>query len=299
MVETPKDIVPVGCKWVFTVVKYKSDGSIERHKAHLVAKGFTQTYGIDYQETFAPVPKLNTIHVLLSLAANLDWPLHQLDIKNAFINGNLNEEIYMELPPGFKSTGQTRLVCKLKKTIYGLRQSPRGWFERFTKVVRKQKYKQAHTDHTLFYKHEGGKSTILLVYVDDIIITGDNIPEINSLKRGLTDEFEIKDMGMLRYILGMEIARNRSGIFVSQRKYVLDLLKETGLLGCKPVDTPVDPNLKLGNQYSSSHVDKGRYQRLVGKLIYLAHTRPDIAFAVSMASQFMHDPYKEHLDAVI
>lgn len=111
--------------------------------------------------------------------------------------------------------------------------------------------------------------------------------------------FEIKDLGMLRYFLGMEIARNRSGIYVSQRKYVLDLLKETGLLGCKPVDTPADPNIKLGNQSISTPVDMGRYQRLVGKLIYLAHTRPDIAFAVSMVSQFMHAPYEEHLDAVI
>ncbi|XP_074374435.1 uncharacterized protein LOC141714838 [Apium graveolens] len=298
VVNRPKDVVPIGCKWVFTV-KYKSDGSIERHKARLVAIGFTQTYGIDYQESFAHVAKLNIIRVLLSLAANLDWPLHQLDIKNAFLNGDLKEEIYMELPPGFKSVGKIRQVCKLKKTIYGLKQSPRGWFERFTKVVRQQGYKQAHVDHTLFYKHEGGKSTILIVYVDDIILTGDNIPEINRLKRKLADEFEIKDMGMLRYFLGMEIARNRSGILVSQRKYVLELLKETGLLGCKPVDTPADPNIKLGDQYTSAPVDEGRYQRLVGKLIYLAHTRPDIAFAVSMVSQFMDKPYKEHMDAVI
>ena len=137
------------------------------------------------------------------------------------------------------------------------------------------------------------------MYVDDIILTGDNILEMACLKKRLAKEFEIKDLGPLRYFLGMEIARNRSGIFVSQRKYVLDLLKETGLLGCKLVNTLVDPNIKLSNQNSSALVDKGRYQRLVGKLIYLAHTRPNIAFAFNLVRQFMHAPYEEHLEVVM
>ena len=252
VIEKPRDAKPVGCKWDFTM-KYKLDGSIERYKARLVAKGFTQTYGIDYQETFAPVAKLNMIWVLLSLAANLDWPLHQLDIKNAFLNRDLSEEVYMELSPGFKSAGQTGQVCKLKKSLYGLKQSPRAWFERFTKAVRQQGYKQAHIDHTLFFKHEGGKSTILIVYVDDIILTGDNVSEMDFLIKKLAEEFEIKNLGMLRYFLGMDIARNRSSISVSQRKYVLDLLKDTGLFRCKPVDTPADPNIKLGDQNIQVH----------------------------------------------
>lgn len=137
--ELPPGKKPVGCKWLFTI-KHKADGSIERLKARLVAKGFTQSYGIDYQETFAPVAKLNTIRVLLSLAANQDWPLHQLDIKNAFFNGDLEEEVYMEIPPGLETSSNFNRVCRLKKSLYGLKQSPRAWFDRFTKTVAQYGY---------------------------------------------------------------------------------------------------------------------------------------------------------------
>lgn len=298
LVKKPEGKTSVGCKWVFTV-KYQSDGTIERYKARLVAKGFTQTYGIDYNETFAPVAKLNTVRVLLSLAANLDWDLQQLDVKNAFLNGDLEEEVYMDLPPGFDKDKKNGTVCRLKKALYGLKQSPRAWFGRFTKAVLQQGYMQAHTDHTLFYRHKDGKSTILIVYVDDIILTGNDTMEMKRLKTRLASEFEIKDLGSLRYFLGMEVARNKKGISVTQRKYVLDLLKETGMLGSKPVDTPMDSTTKLGDKKDGTPVDTGRYQRLVGKLIYLSHTRPDIAFAVSVVSQYMHAPCEEHMEAVL
>lgn len=162
----------VGCKWIFSV-KHKVDGSIERYKARLVAKGFTQSYGIDYQETFAPVAKLNTIKVLLSIAANKEWPLFQLDVKNAFLNGDLVEEVYMDIPPGFEDRFTKGKVFKLKKSIYGLKQSPRTWFERFIKVLKGYGYTQSQSDHTLFIKHStGGKLTALIIYDDDIVITG-------------------------------------------------------------------------------------------------------------------------------
>jgi hypothetical protein len=151
----------------------------------------------------------------------------------------------------------------------------------------------------MFIKHsDDGKIAILIVYVDDIILTGDNVTEMDRLKKSLALEFEIKDLGSLRYFLGMEVARSKRGIIVSQRKYILDLLKETGMSGCRPADTPIDPNQKLGDTKDGNPVNTTRYQKLVGKLIYLSHTRPDIAFAVNIESQFMHSPYEVHLEAV-
>ena len=296
--DLPRGKKPVGCKWIFTV-KYKADGNVDRYKARLVAKGFTQSYGIDYQENFAPVAKLNTVRVLLSLAANLDWSLHQLDVKNAFLNGDLEEEVYMDIPAGLETTSNFNKVCRLRKSLYGLKQSLRAWFERFTKVVKGYGFVQCQSDHTLFVKHFlEGKLAILIVYVDDIILTGNHEGKIDLLKKLLTKEFEIKDLGNLKYFLGMEIARSKKGIAVSQRKYVLDLLNETGMLGCKPAETPMDSTIKLEESDGSPPVDKGRYQRLVGKLIYLSHTRPDIGFSVSMVSQFMNNPTEKHMTAV-
>ena len=298
IVDLPKDKKTVGCKWVFTI-KCNADGSVERYKARLVAKGFTQTYGIDYQETFAPVAKINSIRVLLSLAVNSDWPLHQLDIKNAFLNGDLEEEVFMSLPPGFEQRLGSDRVCRLNKSLYGLKQSPRAWFERFGKAVISCGFSQSQADHTIFYKHsKNSKIAILIVYVDDIILTGNDEAELAALKEKLAKEFHIKDLGALKYFLGMEFARSKEGIFVNQRKYVLDLLGETGMLGCKMVETPIEPNLKLQAAKAEEVKEREQYQRLVGKLIYLSHTRPDIAFAVSMVSQFMHSPGAEHFEAV-
>lgn len=294
----PNGVVPVGCKWVFTI-KHKADGTVDRFKARLVAKGYTQTYDIDYQETFAPMAKMNTVRVLLSLAAIKDWSLHQMDVKNVFLNGELEEEVYMQLPPGFEEPQGKNKVCRLLKSLYGLKQSPRAWFDRFSKTIRGAGYSQGLADHTMFYRHsdEGGV-IILIVYVDDIIITSNDDAEIRRLKVVLAADFEIKDLGKLKYFLGMEVARSKEGIVVSQRKYTLDLLKEVGMLGGKSAAVPIDPNHKIGMFEGVTDVDRESYQRLVGKLIYLSHTRPDISFSVSVVSQFMHAPKEEHLEAV-
>ncbi|RVW39419.1 Retrovirus-related Pol polyprotein from transposon RE2 [Vitis vinifera] len=210
--------------------------------------GFTQTYDIDYTETFAPVAKLNTIRVILSLAANLDWSLHQFDIKNVFLNGELEEEVFMTLALGFCKKEEETKVCKLKKSMYGLKQSPRAW----------------------------------------------RSGEVE--KKVLATKFELKDLGQMRYFLGMEVARSRKGISISQRKYVLDLLIEIGMLGCKPSDTPIKARKRT--ESDGKPVDRERYQQLVGRLIYLSHTRPNIAFVISVVSQYLHSPKESHLEAV-
>jgi hypothetical protein len=286
----------VDCKWVYTV-KQSPEGKVERYKARLVAKGYSQTYGIDYDETFAPVAKMSTVRTLISCAANFDWPLYQLDVKNAFLHGDLKEEVYMNIPPGFSTVETEGKVLRLKKSLYGLKQSPRAWFDRFKRAMLTMRYKQCNGDHTLFYLHSKGHITILAVYVDDIIITGDDAFEVERLKENLRKEFEIKDLGQLRYFLGIEVVRSSRGIMLSQRKYVLDLLDETGMLRCRPTTTPIEQNHKLCAE-SGHPINKERYQRLVGRLIYLCHTRPDITYAVSVVSRYMHDPRSDHMDAV-
>ncbi|BBG97847.1 aldose 1-epimerase family protein [Prunus dulcis] len=259
-----------------------------RYKARLVAKGYTQTYGIDYEETFAPVAKLNTVRVLLSLAANLDWSLHQFDVKNAFLHGELMEEVYMDIPPGYNTT-QTGTVCRLRKALYGLKQSPRPWFGRFTMAMKNNGFKQCNSDHTLILKHRKGKVTTLIIYVDDMIITGNDKQEITQLQDYLATKFEMKDLG------GSIAARHIS----LSKERCLGLVDNTGMLDCKPADTPILQNHHLGEYPDQVPTNKERYQRLVGRLIYLSHTRPDIAYAVSVVSQFMHSPSEDHMNAVL
>ncbi|CAL2239859.1 unnamed protein product [Prunus armeniaca] len=284
--------------WIYTV-KLKADGSVERYKVRLVANGYIQRYGTNYEETFALVAKINTIRVLLSLAANLDWPLHQFDVENAFLHGDLEEEVYMDLPPGCNSAPDKKnQVCKLKKSLYGLKQSPKAWFGRFTKSMKNFGYTQSNSYHTMFLKHDEGKLTAFIVYLDDIIVTRNDAKEQLKLQKYLSQEFEMKDLGDLKYFLGIEVGRSKTGIFLSQRKYVMDLLTETGMLGCKPAATPIEMNHKLCEDMDQEPTNKEQYQCLVGRLIYLAHTKPDIEYAVSVVSPFMHSPSVSHRNAV-
>jgi hypothetical protein len=172
--------------------------------------------------------------------------------------------------------------------LYGLKQSPRAWFGRFTEAMKRIGYHQGNSDHTLFIKHKNERVTLLIIYVDDMIVTGDDADEIERLQECLSTEFEMKDLGGLKYFLGIEVAKTKNGIYLSQRKYILDLLSETGMLECKPVESLIVQNHHLAIYLDQVPTNKERYQRLVGRLIYLSHTRPDIAYAVSVVSQFMH-----------
>ncbi|KAL8146639.1 hypothetical protein AgCh_004391 [Apium graveolens] len=184
----------------------------------------------------------------------------------------------MDIPPGVSTAATIGKVWRLKKTIYGLKQSPRVWFGKFQRAVVRFGYKQGNSDHTMFVKRKGEKVTVLIVYVDDIVIIGNDTCEIADIKRRLASEFEMKDLGKLRYFLGIEVSRSPGGIFLSQRMYTLDLLNETGMLGCRPADSPIEANHKLCGDTGDT-LDRIQYQRLVGRLIYLSHTRPDIAYA--------------------
>ncbi|XP_021911572.1 uncharacterized protein LOC110825430 [Carica papaya] len=203
----------------------------------------------------------------------------------------------MEVPLGLEMNPQK--VYKLKKALYGLKQSPRVWFDRFTRAIKHMGYEQCQSNYTLFVKYcTIGKRAILIVYVDAIILTADHSEEIQKLKDFLVREFEIKEFVILKYFLQMEVARSKKGISISQRKYILDLLKETSMLGCKPVETPMKTNVKLNPKSDSKSVDKERYQRFIGKLIYLPHTRLDINFAVSSVSHFISQHTEKHMSVV-
>ncbi|KAJ0480794.1 putative RNA-directed DNA polymerase [Helianthus annuus] len=296
VVDRPKNRNVVGCKWIFKI-KYKSSGEIERYKARLVAKGFSQKEGIDYEETFSPVIKLVTVRCIVALAVQNNWNLYQLDVNNAFLYGDLNEDVYMSLPEGYEGNDRSK-VCKLNKSLYGLKQAPRMWNEKLVGVLLSSGFVQSKCDTSLFVKNKDKVFIVLLVYVDDIVVTGNSLSEIEKVKQRLKSQFLIKDLGLLQYFLGIEVLTCDKGLCLSQRKYCTDLLAEYGMLGCKPVSIPIDQshvvNTLLENNSGPLQNITG-YQQLVGKLIYLSHTRPDISYAVHVLSQFMHSPTEGHL----
>jgi hypothetical protein len=295
IVDLPPHTKPIGSKWVYKV-KHKADGSIERYKARLVAKGYSQIEGLDFFDTFSPVAKLTTVRLLLAVASTQNWHLHQLDVNNAFLHGDLKEDVYMLVPDGV-STSKPNQVCKLLKSLYGLKQASRKWYEKLTSLLVAEGYIQSSADHSLFTIHSGSDFTALLVYVDDIILAGTCLTEIDRIKVILDNNFKIKDLGSLKYFLGLEVAQSREGITISQRKYCLDLLKDSGLLGSKPASTPLDPAVKLHNDDSKPYTDISQYRRLIGKLLYLTNTRPDICFATQQLSQFLSKPTISHYNA--
>ena len=205
--------------------------------------------GVDYLETFSPVARLNSVRILPSFAVSHSWPLYQLDIKNAFLHGDLKEEVYMDQPPGYVVAGSEHLVCRLQKALYGLKQSPRAWFDRFSAVVLGYGFQRSTSNHSVFIRHSSNGTIVLIVYVDDIIISGSDSTDIADLKAYLSKHFHTKDLGALRYFLGIEVARSSQGISLSQRKYILDLLSETSLLGARPADTPMDSTVKLDGEH--------------------------------------------------
>ncbi|GKB46560.1 ribonuclease H-like domain-containing protein, partial [Tanacetum coccineum] len=222
-----------------------------------------------------------------------------LDVNNAFLYGDLHEDVYIDLPSGYYDPSETK-VCKLVKSLYGLKQAPRQWNEKLTSVLSENGFVQSINDYSLFVKNDNGVILVLLVYVDDIVVTGNNIEEISKFKIFLASKFHIKDLGSLKYFLGIEVLENKHGLCLSQRKYCLELLSEYGLLACKPAATPMQQNVSLSHKESDKDkrlINITAYQKLVGKLIYMSVTRPDISYVVHCLSQHMHAPLKSHFSA--
>lgn len=283
----------VKCKWVFRI-KYEKDRKIEHYKARLVAKGFQQRLGIDYTETFSPVVKPSTIRTLLGLAVTNDWHLRQLDVNNAFLQGTLNEEVYMSQPPGFVDTAHPSYVCKLRKAIYGLKQAPRAWYTELTNFLLNSGFKRSFADTSLFILHHQSTPIYLIVYVDDIIVTGPCTTTLESFIKSFSNRFSLKDLGTLSYFLGVEVVPTSSGLFLNQSKYIMDLLEKMGMMDAKSVPTPMAVTQTL-SATSGTVLDAPKdYRAAVGSLQYLTLTRPDVDFTVNKLSQFMHRPTSDH-----
>ncbi len=216
LVVLPKDKKIIGCKWVYKV-KHNADGSVSRYKARLVAKGYAQTYGIDYEETYSPIAKMTIVKAIIAMEAAKGWSLHQMDVKNAFLHGDLQEEVYMKQPPGYVDQTNPNLVCRLKKALYSLKQAPRAWSDKIGQYLVTSGFQTSKADFSLYVKKTDYGIVVIVIYVDDLIITGDNDADIFDLKKLLKHKFEMKDLGKLRYFLGIEVIQSPKGIWLLQR----------------------------------------------------------------------------------
>jgi hypothetical protein len=289
----------ISCKWVFRI-KEHADGSVDKYKARLVARGFTQQHGIDYFETFSPVVKMSTVRLVLSIAISRQWDIRQLDISNAFLHGVLNEDVYMHQPPGFQDPSKPGFVCKLHKAIYGLKQSPRAWYSRLSDRLCQLGFVPSVADTSLFTFHQGAVIMYLLVYVDDIIIVSSSPSITQLLLQQLSVTFPVKDLGPLHFFLGIEVASNSGGMTLTQQKYARDILRRADMENCKSVPTPLCVTDKLSRHHGNKLGDKDAfvYRSIVGALQYLTLTRPDLSFAVNKVCQFLAQPADIHWEAV-
>ena len=306
LVEIPDGAKKVGCKWVYKT-KRDSKGNIERFKARLVAKGFTQREGIDYNETFSPVSSKDSFRIIMALVAHYDLELHQMDVRTAFLNGDLHENVYMAQPEGFVVEGKEHLGCRLKKSIYGLKQASRQWYLKFDEIIKKIEFKENSVDNCIYVKFRGSKFIILVLYVDDILLASSDKNLLLETKRYLSSNFDMKDLGEASYVLGIEIHRDRSkgALGLSQKSYIDRVLRKYNMHRCSASPAPIVKGDKFGtfqcprNQYEADQMKSVPYASAVGSLMYAqVCTRPDLAFVTGMLGRYQSNPGPDHWKAV-
>jgi hypothetical protein len=280
----------VGSRWIYKV-KQVVDGSVEKYKAKFVAQGFSQIKGIDYDETFAPVTRYSSIRSILALSTQMGWCIHQMDVKTVFLNGIIEEEVCIEQPEGFETFDRELHVCRLKRALYGLKQAPCAWYTWIDNYFTGLGFTKSEADENLYQIVVEGNLLIIVLFVDDLILTGDE-ELIHSCKDDLAKEFEMKDLGLLHYFLGLEIWQRDGELFVSQGKYEGQILGKFHMEGYKPMDTPLPGNWRKEDATSKEVVGATVYRQLVGLLMYLVNMRPDICYGVNHLSQAMVKPTK-------
>jgi transposase InsO family protein len=302
----PEGRLPVGCRWIF---KFKRDGqgNITRYKARLVAQGFAQLEGIDYEETFAPVAKFTSIRTALALAAHYDWHVEQMDVKSAFLNGVLEEEIYMRQPPGFLVGDGEIYVCRMQRALYGLKQAPRVWNQTINEFLLNLGFIRSEADHCVYSRVRRGSIIIIILYVDDTLHFTNNIRSLRQIQEQLSRRFEMTFIGDAEFILGLQITRDRINrtIQLSQTSYINEIVRRFGLQDANAVSTPLPTSTRLTRDMSpqtSQEIASMRdvpYLRAIGSIMYaMLGTRPDIAYAVGVLSQYGSNPGPEHWAAL-
>ncbi|GJZ69010.1 retrovirus-related pol polyprotein from transposon TNT 1-94 [Tanacetum coccineum] len=297
LVPQPRNMTIIGTKWVFRN-KLDENGIVSRNKARLVAQGYNQQEGINYDETYALVARLESIRILLAYACALDFKLFQMDVKSAFLNGFINEEVYVAQPPGFIDFEKPDHVYKLKKALYGLKQAPKAWYDRLKAFLIKHEYKMGMVDNTLFTKKKSSNLIIVQIYVDDIIFGSTCQDMCDEFAKIMHDEFEMSMMGELNFFLGLQIKQMEDGIFFNQSKYIKEMLKKFGLEESKPMKTPMSSDTKLTKDEECESVDSTKYRGMIGSLLYLTASRLDIMFSVCLCARFQEAPKTSHLEAV-
>jgi hypothetical protein len=295
------DLVPlpsgrklVRCRWVYRT-KSIVDGHISRYKARLVSKGFQQVHGIDYDETFATVAKIDSIRLALSIVETKGSEVHQMDVKNEFLHGDLSEEIYIEQPQGFIQ--DSSLVCRLKKSFYGLKQAPRACYDKMDSYLLSQNFVRCKSDLNVYILRTTDSLLLLVLYVDHFLITSCSTSSIVVVNMILHDRFLMTNMGPLHFFLGLEISEDASSIKLSQAKYAQDLLEIFYMIDCKSAPTPFLSGVRLEDGGDTPLVDNKLYKHLVGSLLYLTLSRPDLSYVVGAISRFMQEPHELHWKA--
>ena len=296
LVERPKQNV-VGTKWVFRN-KQDEHGVVIRNKARLVAKGYSQVEGLDFGETYAPVARLEAIRILLAYATHHDFKLYQMDVKSAFLNGPIQEEVYVSQPPGFEDPKKPDHVYKLHKALYGLKQAPRAWYEHLKGFLVDQGFIMGKADPTLFTRKVDNDIFVCQIYVDDIIFGSTNQSFCDEFAKIMTNKFEMSMMGELKFFLGFQVKQLQDGTFISQTKYTQDILKKFDMHNAKPIKTPMKTSGHLGTDPTGKPVDQKVYRSMIGSLLYLCASRPDIMLSVCMCARFQAAPKESHLKAV-
>ncbi|KAK2443673.1 putative mitochondrial protein [Trifolium repens] len=297
LVKLPNGKKTIDLKWVYKT-KLNPDGSISKHKARLVARGFLQKEGIDYNEVFAPVARHETIRLVVTLANLRGWGLYHLDVKSAFLSGPLEENVYVKQPPGFEIAGKENMVYKLHKALYGLKQAPRAWNKRIDQFLSHIGFKKCTVEYGVYVKCSADSSSLIIcLYVDDLLVTGSDSNEIEKFELTMNKEFEMTDLGSLSYFLGMEFVKTSKGMMMYQHKYASELLERFEMDSCNQVSNPCDTNSKLKECSEEEVVDSTMFKQIIGSLRYLCNSRPDISYAVGVVSRFMNMPRKSHLIA--